>query len=1407
MKLFSFFISLILLSTAFGQRQIILSSKSSDWQVLHSLNNEGVGVDPALDDSDFNSTWMTLGMTDSLYDGPSFTPNQTAPFRVVDADSGDGGTFLANPGADRNGAIYFVREITGPLLGATSLEFDITSLRPYRLYLNGELIIDTLGVPQSGSAWDLYWENQSRQYFEKHPFLLPGKNTLAISLHPFNPGTANLQFDLSLTGVPGTSQMVPLNAPTPGPVSTIIKWFTATPSASTLRYGTTRNSLTNTISLPASTQLHEVPIPNPSAGQRLYYEILKSDGSSYNPPSINSYLIPKNSLISFKSNWAHLIPRDSDTNTSIDPATFDPDFYQTWSTQPHGSFPGNGIYDGPAFVTSSAPFGPESSIATTIIEQPAAAWFIKEVDGGTSGYHQLELTSHSDAAITVFLNGNKIAETYNAIASQSIWAQYKNYFNTRKISLSSNLTIPPGPNLIAVQMHLSHPVDRDVFDLSLVGTPLTESVTVPFPVKTTSSSVDLTWATDTPQSTRLRWGTSPSSLTESTNLPGSLTNHALTLSDLSPSTVYFHEVLDPSGSSFTPPVLGSFKTRDPILLSRQSSGWSVLENIPEGAFADPALADPDFLTTWFNPAAYDGPAFTPNQSSPFVSAGRHLRVGQTVLQTIDDKTRPIWLLKEIDGGATGYQSLTFEGIISGGIVVHLNGQPLLNLAMTQNANPGSWDHLADSNSSQSGNFSYQLPSHVTLQPGPNLLAISLHPYSFETNSNFTAEFEVRGVPPKLTIANPSLVGLNFTNVILSWSTNNPASSLVRLGLEPLSLATVSEDPEFKTNHQISFPEFVEGGTYYYEILAVDSLGNTGTFLGSFTIQPQLMRKPFLQKASPTSMTVKWRTRDPGPTFLRFGQDPNNLDQVLSGTNEPAPLNFFNPNFQNKITDHTVTITGLSPDTQYYYQIAPNNSPAPSSDLKQFFTTPPLQGTRKQTRIWVIGDSGAPGQDVLSVKDAYLQYTSNTPTDVWLMLGDNAYNSGTDSEHQRALFDIFPELLKNTPVWPTVGNHEGYSNEYYGVFDLPTQGESGGIPSGTEKYYSFDYGNIHFICLNSEEDPAGMMEWLETDLQSTRSDWIIAFFHQGPYTRGSHDSDFESEHFASREKYLPLLESYGVDLVLSGHSHQYERSVLLNGHYQDSSTFSLETHVLDSGTGSPHGTTSRDTGFFQYSTPESSDSPYQKTIATPNSGQVSTTVGASSILGYWSGTTSGQKITHPNPHPVHISTIRALGSMVIDVDGLSLSASYLDNNGQIRDHFQIEKSPEESPAITWWKDNFGAHSYPYFIDWFSDSDSDTHHNLQEFVHGTNPHTADQIIEASITLAPHEGQPAQWFSIQYDLREGATAIVEVSQDLTTFTQSNIETQRLTDPDANGIARWESRVLRTDQRTLFFRLKTSR
>jgi hypothetical protein len=137
----------------------------------------------------------------------------------------------------------------------------------------------------------------------------------------------------------------------------------------------------------------------------------------------------------------------------------------------------------------------------------------------------------------------------------------------------------------------------------------------------------------------------------------------------------------------------------------------------------------------------------------------------------------------------------------------------------------------------------------------------------------------------------------------------------------------------------------------------------------------------------------------------------------------------------------------------------------------------------------------------------------------------------------------------------------------------------------------------------------------------------------------------------RENVLPLLEDWGVDLVLTGHSHSYERSLLLDGHYGASDTFGLG-YVLDGGDGKPDG-----------------DGPYFKPTPGPTAHE-----GAVYVVAGSSGRLGGGSLDHP----AMLVGLGELGSLVVDVDGLVLEGTFLQADGAVGDRFTLVKG--ESPFL-------------------------------------------------------------------------------------------------------------------------------
>jgi len=411
------------------------------------------------------------------------------------------------------------------------------------------------------------------------------------------------------------------------------------------------------------------------------------------------------------------------------------------------------------------------------------------------------------------------------------------------------------------------------------------------------------------------------------------------------------------------------------------------------------------------------------------------------------------------------------------------------------------------------------------------------------------------------------------------------------------------------------------------------------------------RGPYLQQGTPSSVVVRWRTDVPTDSRVLYGTQQGSLASM----EEDFILD----------TEHELTLSGLSADTTYYYAIGTTTGVLAGDDTDHFFVTSPATGTAKPMRIWILGDSGTGDANAIAVRDAYETATGSQHTDLWLMLGDNAYSSGTDAEYQTKLFDIFPEMLRKSVLWPAIGNHDQPDGTletwpYFDNFTLPAIAEAGGVISGTEAYYSFDYGNIHFVVLDSFSSNRSvgspMLTWLEADLAATSQEWIIAYWHHPPYSRGGHDSDnpgggsTDIQLQEMRENVVPILDDYGVDMTFAGHSHSYERSHLIDGFHATPTVVPGDGVILDAGGG-------REDGAGPYEKQPRGIVPYSGS----GDGTVHTVAGS-----------SGKIAGGPLDHPVMFISLNVLGSVALDVNGSRLDAMFLNSNGDVDDYYTIVK---------------------------------------------------------------------------------------------------------------------------------------
>lgn len=424
--------------------------------------------------------------------------------------------------------------------------------------------------------------------------------------------------------------------------------------------------------------------------------------------------------------------------------------------------------------------------------------------------------------------------------------------------------------------------------------------------------------------------------------------------------------------------------------------------------------------------------------------------------------------------------------------------------------------------------------------------------------------------------------------------------------------------------------------------------------------PTLSRGPYLQMGNQTSITIRWRTS--AACYGRVQVGPSNGTYTTASADETCPT-----------TDHVITINGLTADTKYFYQVSSTTGTIFEGGASNFFTTAPPANTTRKIRIAAFGDCGrgnATYQDEnLTNYRNYLTSNGIDAPDAWILLGDNAYSSGTDAEYSSNFFGIYGStILKNHKLYPAPGNHD-YGNTsankssrsmpYHSIFTVPQNAECGGVASTKQNYYSYDIGNVHFLSLDSygmESDGTDMLTsgtsalktWINADLAANTKKWVVAYWHHPPYTKTSHNSDTESDLIAIRQNFIGYLESRGVDLIINGHSHGYERGYQLRNFTGLWNTFNPATHAIS--TSSATYTSSSTCPYIYNSTPANHGTVYVVAGSTGASGGTNTNFGAYAF-----------------PYSVNDG-----GVFFFEVEDNRLDAKMLRRNGTIFDRFTIMK---------------------------------------------------------------------------------------------------------------------------------------
>jgi uncharacterized protein (TIGR03437 family) len=306
--------------------------------------------------------------------------------------------------------------------------------------------------------------------------------------------------------------------------------------------------------------------------------------------------------------------------------------------------------------------------------------------------------------------------------------------------------------------------------------------------------------------------------------------------------------------------------------------------------------------------------------------------------------------------------------------------------------------------------------------------------------------------------------------------------------------------------------------------------------------PGFHRTPNVQNLGPRSGAVVWALPVSAACSVLV------TDTSGNSTTFPASMSKFEASATGLSEDYyqyRAMLSGLEPGMVYTCQIQADGQPVawPLRNPLQFRTT--SDGPFAFLHFADSGDGGS-AQEQLSLQMGQ--------EDVSLVLanGDLAYDLATYTSIEANYYGVYREQMARVPFFTTLGNHEYYTDS--GKPSLAGRvTPTGGVPArGWGRYYSFDWGNAHFVALDSnlplDEAIAGtgeMLQWLENDLRNTRKFWRIVFFHHPGFATGKHQD--EPEAAKVRNYLVPILEKYGVQLVFNGHEHTYQRTFeLRNG---------------------------------------------------------------------------------------------------------------------------------------------------------------------------------------------------------------------------------------------------------------------
>ena len=305
---------------------------------------------------------------------------------------------------------------------------------------------------------------------------------------------------------------------------------------------------------------------------------------------------------------------------------------------------------------------------------------------------------------------------------------------------------------------------------------------------------------------------------------------------------------------------------------------------------------------------------------------------------------------------------------------------------------------------------------------------------------------------------------------------------------------------------------------------------------------EFLKQPYLIfEGINTQMRVIWQLEETTGCEIFWGND--NTYNLGNATTEE-----YGDDHQ-----HGYIITGLTPNTKYYYKVVYDDAVIEAS-----FKTAPEE-TATDLKFFMYGDTRTQFEIHDSVSEAMIaDYTADSDYQtITICTGDLVYFGAEESRWQNEFFSSetpnIRQRMAEVPFVSCLGNHELYYNNLTGM-DMTTAlfGKYFPYPFVERRYWSFDYGPVHFTYIDlypANYDPYGQgliddvqLAWIENDLSTSTKEWKIIVLHEPGWSAGGSSSGYPHPNNEDVQNLLqPLCEQYGIQLVFGGHNHYYAKA--------------------------------------------------------------------------------------------------------------------------------------------------------------------------------------------------------------------------------------------------------------------------